>query len=107
MTRTIKFRCWHEAEMHNDSESKFWLSQGLPYKFMQFTGLLDKNGVEIYEGDILAVECAGGLANFEVVWEKNNARFNRANCPYLAGGLSYGDGVEIIGNIYQNPELIK
>ena len=103
MTRTIKFRAWDGENMSYD-----WTDLSFTtIEYMQFTGLLDKNGVEIYEGDILAVECAGGLANFEVVWEKNNARFNRANCPYLAGGLSYGDGVEIIGNIYQNPELIK
>lgn len=74
---------------------------------MQFTGLHDKNGKEIYEGDIIQCKCAGGLLKFEIVWEEKDARFNRKDTIYLSGGVTSGEGTEVIGNIYENPELLK
>lgn len=70
------------------------------YVLMQFTGLLDKNGKEIYEGDILQ-----GLKSFNdngiIVIDKK-----------MFGGILQMDEeqdktVEIIGNIYENSELLK
>ena len=74
----------------------------------QFTGLLDKNGKEIYEGDILEVD---DELYAKVVWNKEKASFEykwllptqiantffEFNMPYLS----------IVGNIHDNPELIK
>lgn len=61
------------------------------YIFMQFTGLTDKNGKEIYEGDIISHDLGTGV----IEWY--NARFN----------IQDHDEVEVIGNIYENTELAK
>ena len=86
---------------------------------MQSTGLSDKNGTEIYEGDIIrfSIKCKGkDWVTGEVVWDKKNAEFDFAG--WSAGdvfydyGLAREDadcqkyGVEVIGNIYENPECL-
>ena len=72
----------------------------------QFTGLKDKNGKEIYEGDIIAYthyECYPQNGNITehiaVEWVNNGFRpFNYLNDTAV---------MEVIGNIYENPELLK
>ncbi len=73
---------------------------------MQFTGLLDKNGKEIYDGDIrketwyFTSEPRNGTQIMQ--WNENQACFEWEGDnipPFL--------GIEIIGNIYENPELIN
>ena len=73
---------------------------------MQFTGLLDKNGTKIYEGDIVNVICRFDRANMVVCYE---------NCQFVLrisekiGYKHLGDmmNLEVIGNIHDNPELLK
>ena len=71
---------------------------------MQYTGLKDKNGKEIYEGDICRLDnrdCDDG----EIMWTTNEYRFCN---DYMQESLTvYANRLEIIGNIYENPDLIK
>ncbi|MFA7310204.1 MAG: YopX family protein [Candidatus Paceibacterota bacterium] len=71
---------------------------------MQSTGLKDKNGVEIFEGDV--IQDGDELTNYEVLWEDDCACFGGWNKD---GWIGMPDLMqcEVIGNIYQNPELLK
>ena len=76
----------------------------IPETVGQFIGENDKNGVEIYEGDLL--KYPGYAIYLEVVFSQKEYRFKLApNCgivPYL-----HDKDLEIIGNIIDNPELLK
>jgi len=76
-------------------------------RLMQYTGLKDKNGKEIYEGDIL--EFSGNVVALGIVkYNENFATFQacNGNSGWLFGNES-GTNIEILGNIYENPELVK
>ena len=91
------------------------------FNLMQFTGLLDKNGKEIYEGDIVRLdkECYfSERINFDYpervgVVEYNSASFFMAKdtssmlsyCVHASSITSFWG--EVIGNIYENPELLS
>lgn len=120
MNRPIKFRAWHKKEpeevfamgepfsplttefLQSCGPSSSW---GVETKFMQFTGLHDKNGKEVYEGDWVA-DMHGSMGVIEYV-EKDMA-FKVATSKYdTEGGWThpiYGfssDSLEVIGNIYE------
>lgn len=124
MSREIKFRAWspfkNKMVFMEDGDlalneygvvadgPKHWGPQDYP--LMQFTGLRDKNGKEIYEGDILS----SANQNFEVLWDDQSVSnpgfvalttrsFMGRRCTY-SGSWALLVG---IGNIYQNPELLE
>lgn len=81
-------------------------------EFMQSTGLKDKNGKEIFEGDVLAIETDEGVTNLKVFWDEKHALFMFESKKYnekdllaeLVEDNTYP--FEIIGNIYENKELL-
>jgi uncharacterized phage protein (TIGR01671 family) len=73
-------------------------------KLMQYTGLKDKNGKEIYEGDV--VVCQHFNAS-EVKYDNIYAQFMAEDISFYDAEMTYEDiEWEVIGNIYENPELL-
>lgn len=125
--REIKFRAWLKNAKTMGYPKKQWHmlmwaeDEHQPIEIMQYTGLLDKNGVEIYEGDIVTTESISlekrlvksvefgtvcdaacnhqgyGLRGFSVIDHSPDSSLHRI----------LGWDIEVIGNIYESPELLE
>lgn len=76
----------------------------------QYTGLKDKNGVKIFEGDILSAHLDDGYPEnetmLEVVWH-NNGWYGKSGKFFDGFDKGFEKYFEVIGNIHDNPELLK
>lgn len=117
-TRTNSFEYFRLP--HHGNHIGMFNAQGVLGQLQQFTDLVDKNRKDIYEGDIVRI---GELEDLEhdtdatvhvIKWfgEEGYPAFDLDGFESEANGLSeYAQGnvwnIEIIGNIYENPELLK
>lgn len=134
--REIKFRAWDKAskQMLRSGEPLFlesflgemWLAVGAlhgvrypqydydNYQLMQYTGLKDKNGIEIYEGDVLEHswkpigKTESIVRTFEVGFYRGSFSQHEPGDGKDVWEIWYDwDELEVIGNIMENPELLK
>lgn len=124
MSREIKFRAWDKYENKirkvrgiNFTNKDLWLeiednrimgANFFEVELMQYTGLKDRNGKEIYEGDILRVYddfFRDGLDDMYGVVKFDNGRFYLNTFkPYYNETWIY---FEVVGNIYENKDLLE
>lgn len=108
--REIKFRSWLKMKQEMLYDFTILNQPHIPNEeniLMQYTGLKDKNGQEIYEGDVVRKRNILGV----VIWAneyqslgfylKSNENLYNVIAPYYSWDL------EIIGNIYEHPELLS
>jgi uncharacterized phage protein (TIGR01671 family) len=119
--RTIKFRAWDKmkkimsevVEITWDTgegdgiATEHYIGSWNRFELMQYTGLKDKNGKEIYEGDIVRGKSSpsSGRRKSKVFWTDNGWQVNMQSENRSLSFLK--DRLEIIGNIYENKELLK
>jgi len=127
--KEIKFRAWDKTRKqmyvgdeldsiyHNGiimivTDNNDWIVMPEDYELMQYTGLKDKNGKEIYEGDIVRIK----QYNYDSEWRLCTLTIVSpitftSDCQFfptkLVNNRLWEPDTEVIGNIYENPELLE
>lgn len=128
MNRRIKLRFWSKEENKFSDSQLLVLTRGGrvissfngvdfsdDYEISQFTGLLDKNGKEIYEGDVVRYdECSCGDCDRrnqigQIVFDEGGFDIHNLNGEYEQDlcACTMNECIEVIGNVFENPILLK
>ncbi|MCR4849045.1 MAG: YopX family protein [Bacteroidales bacterium] len=104
----------YDTDIFHTGETQFVMmhAQVDPNTICQYTGLTDKSGNKIYDGDIIRDERKkiGYISwlkqecGFVIVWKKTDSRLGHR---HRGSGYDYDANLEVIGNIFDNPELQK
>jgi uncharacterized phage protein (TIGR01671 family) len=125
--RELKFRAWSKNanQWASDTALQELITIGIPdesnsgifdvhdyglqkFELMQYTGLKDKNGKEIYEGDIVVeyYQPYNDTDDFKR-GDPKEVKWSTSYKPGFDLPTQISENIEVIGNIYENPELLK
>lgn len=124
MCRVIKFRAWIEEEERFSMIDQIKLFESVVYVYdsyeeydyqidpehlQQFTGLIDKNGKHIYEGDIILDHNGFGIVEYKSKYAGFRVNYKNGRCKWFYDYILKGEreSIEIVGNVFESKNLSK